>query len=125
LPATLILNYLMSYYPKKKYYKYWGVALPLPLPPPLPQEKRNLNDGPAFASLRSFINLNMIYMYYPSHIVSDLYYHFQICIHLLLYHVIMSCHYVMSSCHTHMSSCHTHIHITLQTKYEYIWIIYM
>ena len=98
----------MSYYPKKKYYKYWGVVLPLPLPPPLPQEKRNPIRGPPLRRSRSFINLNLIRTYYPTSIVFYLYYHFTICIHLLLIHVITSCHLVMSYRHVIQSLAYTH-----------------
>ena len=128
---------------KKKYCKIWGVVLPPLLPHPPPLLKWNLFSPPPLR----------LHLYPPRFLpfcFSCLIYshtHPTPIFHVLPSslspphpsYVIMSCHCVMSYRHVILSythvilsrvnlSCHYVIHIhhyIIQTKYEYIWIIYM
>ena len=124
----------MSHYRKKNIINIGVLCCPPPYPLPSPQENRDPIGGPTFASSRSFNDLNLISPYYLHHLIPDLYYHFPLCIHLLLLPIpplsllpplsIPStlCHHVMSLCHVILSynyvilscvilSCHLVIYI--------------
>ena len=125
MPATLILNYLMSHYSRKKNIKNFGVlCCPPLLPTPLPWKTLSFWPPPPFTF--PFRTFHLRY-YYPHPIVSIMYYIPPLHIHtycqlVMSFCLILSCHCVMSICHVILSYIYTY---QLQTKYDYNWIIYM
>ena len=119
----------MSQYSRKKNIKNFGVlCCPPPLPLPLPWKLHSFSHPPR--SIISFRTFRLRY-HYPHPIVSIMYHipppHIHTYCHLVMsFCLILSCHCVMSICHVILSHIHIYIYTyQLQTKYDYIWIIYM
>ena len=134
----------MSHYsPKKKYYKYWSVVLPpSPLRPPPPSKIKN--EKPTAPNRFRFTRFASAFPYHsllPSRLLSHISVeHFTYSSHptpplslpcppqhrvMSICHVILSCHYVcVILSYTYVILSYTYTY-SLQTKYDYIWIIYM